>query len=239
MPKSYTIGTTHFPTKTALTAHIQALVARYQDGQTIAGADEDFVRALLHTHPNHAAKVGSGISRLTVRTVTNHGHRTRCFWIDRTDGTRTDFSWHACLTPPSPAQDARRAFRDALGPQLADFKARRLAAGPVTCPHTGAALTLSNAHADHVAPNTFKALLDRFLDIEGLSDHEVAVEPTTDGTVTNRLQDKDLESRWLTYHYKYAKLELLSRIANLSHAKLIALQKQRKLARMRALAQHH
>lgn len=61
----------------------------YRNGQSIAGDDRDMLLALLERHPEADKKIGCGIKRLyKYRT----DMPTSCFWIERTDGSRTDFS---------------------------------------------------------------------------------------------------------------------------------------------------
>ena len=46
------IGTAEFTTKAAAESYIRRLLSRYGNGQVVTGSDEDFVRSILHCHPN-------------------------------------------------------------------------------------------------------------------------------------------------------------------------------------------
>lgn len=219
MPKQYTIGTRQFSTQKQLRAYIHDLIARYRNDEPLAASDHQFVLDLLALHQECDVKVGCGISHFVIRTNFNHGGRTQGFWIVRLDGSETDFSWVKCLTPATHAQDVRKAFRDSIGHQILEFKQKTLEAGVARCPFTGIELSLSNSHADHIFPDTFMSLLNDFLCVSGLEYDDVAIEKTKDGDVYKRLVDRDLESKWLTFHKNNAKLRLLSRTGNLSHAK--------------------
>nr|WP_247880697.1 DCL family protein [Brucella intermedia] len=52
----------------------------------------------LQRHPESATKIGSGIQSFQVR-VADFG--TRCFWVNRVDGTSEKFSFNACYKPAS------------------------------------------------------------------------------------------------------------------------------------------
>lgn len=220
MPRAYSIGGLRFVSQTEVKEFIRGLVGRNLDDVPLRGGDHRFVLDLLGLHQERDAKVGCGVAHVSVRTNFNHGGRTRGFWITRLDGTETDFSWVKCLSPPSHAQDVRKAFRDAIGDQMLEFKRAALSAGPVSCPCTGEPLGLASCHVDHVAPDTFLVLLGHFLAAEGIGYGQVRVRPTSDGDVYNYLDDAGLADRWLKFHRERAKLRLLSRTGNLSHAKL-------------------
>ncbi|MFG6554575.1 MULTISPECIES: DCL family protein [Rhodobacterales] len=44
-------------------------------------------------HPEAAEKIGPGIESFSVRTA---DYGTRCFWVNRVDGTTEKFSFRAC-----------------------------------------------------------------------------------------------------------------------------------------------
>ena len=46
-----------------------------------------------HMHPEAAEKIGPGIESFSVRTA---DYGTRCFWVNRVDGTTEKFSFRAC-----------------------------------------------------------------------------------------------------------------------------------------------
>jgi hypothetical protein len=48
---------------------------------------------LMHMHPEAAEKIGPGIESFSVRTA---DYGTRCFWVNRVDGTTEKFSFRAC-----------------------------------------------------------------------------------------------------------------------------------------------
>ncbi|KAG0597885.1 hypothetical protein M758_12G027900 [Ceratodon purpureus] len=68
----------------------------YADDAHLNPEDEAKVRDLLEYHPNAEKKRGSGIDFIKIKR--HHTFKdVRCFWVVRTDGTETDFSYHKCL----------------------------------------------------------------------------------------------------------------------------------------------
>lgn len=119
--------------------------------------DQAFLLALVSGHPHFADKKGCGIARIEVARDTCCG--ANCLWIVRTDGTRVDFSYKTCLTPPSVASSLRNALRNEIIYQIVAFKHAHLGE---LCPYTGEVVTCADAHVDH-APPEFADLMKRWL----------------------------------------------------------------------------
>ncbi len=197
-----------FPTKTAATHAIRAVLYRYPPGQTLNEKDAHFMLGVLALHKEAAQKVGVGVASFSVE-VNPHG--TRGFWLTRTDGTRTDFSFIACLTPPSHGQEVKHAFREEVRDQIAEFRAAQSAGG--LCPVTGDLLT-EDAHVDHVMP--FIQLTSDFLACYNLEDNDIRVTKTTDGQTRTLFTNRFLANLWKSFHLEHAQLRLVSKRANLS-----------------------
>lgn len=91
--KPITIGPLHFAKKSDAAAHLQAMLHRYDVGDKVGATDEQVLRAALARHPEAEAKVGCGIAHFSVRSA---DFGTKCFWLNRTDGTTEKFSYTAC-----------------------------------------------------------------------------------------------------------------------------------------------
>ena len=93
--KPLTIGSLHFAKKGDAAAFLQTMLHRYDVGDKVSAADEQVLRAALALHPEAEAKVGCGITHFSVRSA---DFGTKCFWINRPDGTTEKFSYKACIT---------------------------------------------------------------------------------------------------------------------------------------------
>lgn len=210
-----------FRTKKALQERVRKILWSYRDGDVVDMFDTPFLLSLFLRHPNAEQKFGCGISHIMVRRNPVYT-QTRSFWIVRLDGSETDISYLECLTETPHTKRFERACRVAIEPSVMKFKqlAFALSGGFIVCPLTGELLTLAGSHADHVAPKTFKALLADFVKTHNVDIAAAGVNGRgVDGIVQDTLDSAELERQWITYHDANAELRIISRTANLSHAK--------------------
>jgi len=78
------------------------------------------------------------------------------------------------------------------------------------CEVSGQLITKDQCEIDHQAPDTFKAILDAFLQVKGLGLDQVSIQDLPNGRTTV-LSDKALTQAWLLYHRERARLRVLSR----------------------------
>lgn len=208
--KPILIGDRCFPTKAAATKVCQAILYKYPLGATVDLDDALFLRDLLALHRQAVSKIGCGVASFQVE---DNGP-TRGFWVTRTDGTRTDFSFPSCLSPPSRETEALRGFRSEVRDQIVSFRASAFSTTwQVQCVLTGQWVTSDQAHVDHAIP--FLDLVVRFLGLVGLDLGAVPVNPTTDGNTETRLLDRELAQSWAEFHRVNAQLRIVSAQANL------------------------
>ena len=205
------VGERRFSSKREAGDYVRGTLYRYATGERVSDEDARFLSDLLSLHPEAEQKIGCGVAFFSVEQ--NEG--SRGFWLTRIDGTRTDWSFLACLTPPTPEAEARAAFRTAIRPQVEEFRTAflRRTDGP-RCPLTGEPLTVGNVHIDHDPP--FEYLLDAFLRERGARLSDVKVKPTSDGSTVTELADSGLASEWAEFHRRTAGLRAVSVKANLS-----------------------
>jgi hypothetical protein len=84
----------HFAKKGDATSYLRAMLQRYDFGDRVNAADEQVLRAALALHPEAEAKIGCGITHFSVRSA---DFGTKCFWLNRTDGTTEKFSYKTCV----------------------------------------------------------------------------------------------------------------------------------------------
>ena len=75
-------------------AYLNDMLHRYDVGDRVSTDDTLILRAALKRHPDAEAKTGCGIAHFSVRTA---DFGTKCFWVNRTDGTTEKFSHTACI----------------------------------------------------------------------------------------------------------------------------------------------
>lgn len=70
------------------------MLYRYDLGDRVKQEDAAILKLALDRHPDAAEKIGCGIASFSVRTA---DFGTRCFWLNRIDGTTAKFSLKACI----------------------------------------------------------------------------------------------------------------------------------------------
>ncbi|MBI5531806.1 MAG: DCL family protein [Deltaproteobacteria bacterium] len=200
-----------FASKKDAIAAIREVLYRYPIGATLRGEDERFICDLLAMHPEAQDKIGCGVASLQVEK----NGPTRGFWLTRRNGKRTDFSFPSCLTPVTPERDALNGLRTAIRPQILAYRDEAFAGrDTVPCAATGAPVTRSSHHVDHVPG--FAELVVLFLQERGCALGSLAVEPTRDGDTETRLADAEVLEAWREFHRQHASLRIVSVVANLS-----------------------
>lgn len=92
--KPVSIGPHHFSKKGDAADFLKAMLHKYDIGDKVSAEDAELLRAALALHPDAITKVGSGISHFSVRSA---DFGTKCFWVNRTDGSSEKFSYYACI----------------------------------------------------------------------------------------------------------------------------------------------
>ncbi|WP_334044610.1 DCL family protein [Burkholderia ambifaria] len=87
--KPITLGPLQFNKRGDAVAYLKEMLHRYDVGDRVNADDAEILKAALEHHPNAAKKVGCGIIGFSVRTA---DFGTKCFWVNRPDGTTEKFS---------------------------------------------------------------------------------------------------------------------------------------------------
>jgi hypothetical protein len=210
-----TYGGITLPSKAAAKAHFRAIRDAYPDGQALAPDHSAQLRDLLARHPEAGAKIGCGVYCFTVKTDTVFG-KSRHFVIHRVDGTSTDFSFLACIDGRrNPDKDRLEALRREIDDQVVAFRHEAFAEGvPLSCPITGAPLSLHGSHVDHAPPMTFRTLVGMWLESEFMGLCGVAITPPADNQLVARMTDSAQRASWTDFHRHHAALRILSAEGN-------------------------
>lgn len=207
----YTVGDERFPTKKAVQEKCSALLKK----RDLSLDDETFLRALLENHPEAEAKIGCGVQRIFIGP---DGHGRFCFWLERTDGTKTDWSFVWCLKGgPDKRADVLAAFRFSVKEQVTAFRAAAYAlGGTVLCALTSVPVASDDSHVDHTPPDNFLSLVELFMSERALTYESIAIQPTRDQEVGTFFEADDIRDAWRDFHRERAKLRIVSKRANLS-----------------------
>lgn len=138
MKKTYIVNGEYFKTKAELKDRVKSILWTYLEGQDLAQDDFEFVLDLLSNHPRSDIKIGAGVLRIFVKQNPVYTH-TRSFYLERVDGSQTDFSYIECISPASRRKKFFMACRVLIEPFMMDFKQRFFDehGGVATCEFTG------------------------------------------------------------------------------------------------------
>ncbi len=196
------------------------MLNRVRSNQTITGGDHDMLLALIERHPEAVQKIGKGVKRF-FKSPTDMG--TSCFWIERIDGTKTDFSYITAVKAKGKSlyQEFTEACRNSVGPDLTNskqefFKEHGDKNGQVTCEITHQKVAIYESHLDHKSPLTFQVIVSLFISANNISISKEMLSASTDGQFQTELLDQNIKDKFIKYHHNVADLRVIADYKNLS-----------------------
>lgn len=211
---SYVICGVRFNSKKAVLDYVRGnIFSKYKDFDFISGDHLSFMIGLLGYHPWGKQKIGVGVARMWLQP--NGVYPTRSFWLERFDGSRTDFSFYQCVNPPDFLRDFKDACRRSVAPFVISFRRRFFdsCGGVAVCPVLGVRMTLYSSHVDHEP--SFDFIVGEFIGVRGIDVSGVRLVEHGDGVVGCRFADVGFESDWVGFHNERAVLRVISGEANL------------------------
>jgi hypothetical protein len=209
-----------FETKAKALAYCKSMLARYRNGENANDEDARFLRNLLERHPEAHQKIGCGTKRF-FRDRTDQG--TDCFWLERNDGIKTEFSYVSCVNAKGNSlyQEFAEACRQAVQPYLdaakkAHFEKHGDADGKVPCEVTGELVAIYESHLDHKKPMTFQVIVATFIAARKIEIRPDMLSTSQDAQFVTTFVDKELERDFRNYHSSVAVLRIVMPRANLS-----------------------
>ena len=205
--------------KSQLKEKAKAILNGYSLGHIFDSSSSEykFLCRIFQGHPEFAIKVGSGIK--SIYTGVGEVYKTRCFFIDRTDGTYTDISYIRSIDGAcSKISDIKCACRSAIQPVIDDFRSTVIF-GVDTCSFTGELLVQQNTHIDHY-DLTFNDLVDLWLkplNIDSL--HSLLNDSTKDNETKIYFLAEEIVNGFIAFHNEHTHLRAVSKTANLSTLK--------------------
>lgn len=213
MKYKFTIDGKEFTSKKSVTDYVRAeILYKYADLVRISEEHLRFMVSLLQYHPWGEQKIGPGVVDMWI--AKNPNFPTRGFYLSRTDGTTTDFSFLQCVQTGSVVRDLREACRAAIVPTVLAVKNAAFDAGQVVCPIKQRVVTKTDCHVDHEPPNTFAAIFAAYLET-GIKPDSIALKHDDNDAGTKFSSEQDATA-WVSFHNQIAKLRVISKEANLS-----------------------
>lgn len=211
---TYNFGSFEFTSKDAVRKFFASIRESVGVGRTVEDADHlAALRDLFSGHKEYSlGKAGSGVKRFFVDYAPDHPNTT-CFWIERNDGSETEFGLNACMDTVAALN--RQSLRALIRPQIYEFRDRRLPIGSVTfvSDYSGETFPAEAAHVDHEV--AFEEIVIQFGKLEGLDIENEMLTVTCDARSEPTWKDDAVAARFLAFHATLS-LRLVSRGENLS-----------------------
>jgi hypothetical protein len=201
------------------------MLKRYQptyEGQRLRLSEEDHGDAIALIHRfdelirEEPSKIGAGVDHIFVQINASENWRSAGFWVQRVDGSATDFSYLRAvvgrgLTRFESAVVAARevVFRDVQAAKIEYFAKHQDDQGRVKCELTGELITWKRANADHPWP-TFAQLVQAFLAAHGwFPDIPADLVASGDGVICTEFTDPAVAASFREYHRRAATLRII------------------------------
>jgi hypothetical protein len=201
------IGQRRYRTKGEAEQAVKAVLRRYRPGSIVdREEDHQLLLDLLDMHPEAEEKIGPGVEAFAVGPPQRGPHPG--FQVIRTDGERIDFSYKACLSPPSHRQQVLNVMRDEVKEDVNDYFASRKAAGSLISDVSGAQLDSNHTAVSYFKGPSFVEIAEEFAANVGGWDQITLTASAEPGL--GRFTDRGLARRWCDHHRDRAVLGLLS-----------------------------
>jgi len=211
------IGACNFSTKTAAEKYIREILGRYEHGERLRGADDEFIRALLDIHPYREAILDCGIQYVFVQHLDHISWQrvqgARRFCVRRTDSSIYDFAWRDAISPRNRFARLSAVLRHVIHEYKESVKHERFEG---VCEHCGRAISWDECDLDHEAPQTFEKLVRDFLVSIGKPAGDIAIVKSREYQCSSYLEDNLIADAWYEYHHLHARLRCVCQRCNLS-----------------------
>lgn len=207
-----TIDTSYRGWKKEVKSQCRQILYDAELGVSLNDCDQHFLCGVLELHPEADQKFGVGVDYFYVKR-NEYGGRT--FWLRRTDGSETDFSFMRCVSAAHAMTDFAKACRTAVVQDILAFKNLVFdGVDFVTCPIVGERIFRDTCHIDHAPPYTFDRIVQEFTLL--LENPLQEVEETRDGETVTRFRNDEVAEQFREFHNSHASLRAISKYANLS-----------------------
>jgi hypothetical protein len=177
----------------------------------VTGLTREAVFQILQGHPDWDLKTAGQDCRLFVNYAL---YASKCFWLHREDGTKTDISYKVALTGhPSKRSEVIAACRAAIRPIITKFQST-VRYGEQRCPFTDDVLLPNNTHIDHYNMK-FGELVNFWIDEIGVDYLYDRIRKNTDGETDIYFSDKSVIDEFQRFHNANTNLRAVSAFANL------------------------
>jgi len=202
----YTICDKQFKNKEEIREYVRLIIKSYLYCEPLSDEHERFMMTLLaYRGKRYFEKVGSGTGHVYIRdSLGSHGKVYPCFYISRIDGSETDFSWRKCVDDIPSGRSKQsweiKKFHEACRNEIQPV---------VQAVRSGT----DWAYGDevHHADISFIGLVNWFIRECSVDIEHIDYIGNGDCEDFTQFADRELATRWVEFHNRYAQLVPLNR----------------------------
>jgi len=201
-----------FKSKASLTRYCQYVLHNARLGCYLKGEWEQVMRDVFKMHHHYDSKTKGMSYKIGVRDGM-FTSKDREFFIKRSDGTTTDFSYRKAINQRKNLAYVKAALREAVNDQVYNYKMHYFERyadrnGYVVCAETNLKCTIRESHIDHY-PIQFDEILQKWADENGVKSEEVELISNGDNSTTWRIKDQKLVDSFVEMHKEMARYRIV------------------------------
>lgn len=194
------------------------ILYKYNVGDTITDINDGyFLLSIFKNHSEWETKKGIGIKSIS---IINNFFKTRCFQLNRIDGTSTDISFTHSISNVSKISEIKKACRNAIRDEIVKFRNANVEFGKTICHFSNEVLTSENTHIDHY-DLSFDEMFSIWAASKDLHYLYSKINETQDNSFTTFFTDNAIINDFVNFHNENCKLRAVSKTANLSILKTL------------------
>lgn len=211
-------GGMEFKTKQSLKNYCKFVLNNAKLNSELYGEWFDVIDDVLKMHDCYDEKTQSSEYKIGVRKcLINPSNRQ--FYVIRSDGSTTDFSYLKAITSETKEVKIKSIFREAINYQTIEFKKNYFSLhgdsrGYVVCPETNLKIKHNNSHIDHY-PKQFNDIVKEFIQIHNISSESLVIHHPGDNATAWIMEDKELLDKFVEYHQRVAQYRIVLDKVNL------------------------
>lgn len=198
-------------TKTYKQNKCREILHKYNPGEIVNNSDLFFLISVFENHSEWDKKKGEGILNISIG-LAQFG--TRCFIINRTDGSSTDISFLKAITNPSEDSDLKKACRSAIQCEIDKFKDENLQYGITRCAITNEILLPNDTHIDHY-DLTFSEVYNEWIKYQNKKYLVSKLNKSVDNETETYFIDDKINYDFRIFHNMNTHLRAVTKYANL------------------------
>lgn len=207
-----------FKTKTTLTNYCKYVLNNAELNSILEGEWFEVVNDVLRMHECYSEKTKGLDYKIGVRTCFINP-RNRQFFILRSDGSDTDFSFYKAMSSTSKQTRIKQILRESIKEQTIDYKDKYFllhqdSQGYVVCPETNLKIKKKDSHIDHY-PLQFDEIIKEWSFQFEIDSESIELLAPGDNATVWKFKDENILDSFVQFHEYVAAYRVVLNKVNL------------------------